>query len=145
MRHLVQQLGNLLLQTLAGLCAYKTVHMVTMDNITMDAVTMDPVAMGDREGSTGYDVMEILQMVIASSGIITNLTVVIVFLNDKKLRRKTPNICIINQVGVFQLFSCFECVDKCDQGSEAWLHSYPESHSTHIFKTDRCLKFIMHI
>ena len=78
--------------------------MVTMDNITMDAVTMDPVAMGDREGSTGYDVMEILQMVIASSGIITNLTVVIVFLNDKKLRRKTPNICIINQVGVFQLF-----------------------------------------
>ena len=78
--------------------------MVTMDNITMDAVTMDPVAMGDREGSTGYDVMEILQMVIASSGIITNLTVVIVFLNDKKLRRKTPNICIINQVGDFQLF-----------------------------------------
>ena len=72
--------------------------MVTMDNITMDAVTMNTVAMGDVEGSTGYDAMEILQIMIASSGIITNLTVVIVFLNDKKLRRKTPNICIINQV-----------------------------------------------
>ena len=78
--------------------------MVTMDNITMDAVTMDTVAMGDGEGSTRYDVTEILQMIIASSGIITNLTVVIVFLNDKKLRRKTPNICIINQVGYFQSF-----------------------------------------
>ena len=78
--------------------------MVTMYNITMDAVTMDTVAMGDVEGSTGYDVMDILQIIIASSGIITNLTVVIVFLNDKKLRRKTPNICIINQVGDFQLF-----------------------------------------
>ena len=78
--------------------------MVTMYNITMDAVTMDTVAMGDVEGSTGYDVMYILQIIIASSGIITNLTVVIVFLNDKKLRRKTPNICIINQVGDFQLF-----------------------------------------
>ena len=75
-----------------------------MDNITTDAVTMDTVAMGDVEGSTGYDVMEILQITITSSGIITNLIVVIVFLNDKKLRRKTPNICIINQVGGFQLF-----------------------------------------
>ena len=55
-----------------------------MENITTDAVTMDTVAMGDVEGSTGYDVMEILQIIIASSGIITNLIVVIVFLNDKK-------------------------------------------------------------
>ena len=59
-----------------------------MYNITMDAVTMDTVAMGDVEGSIGYDVMEILQIIIASSGIITNLIVVIVFLNNKKLRRK---------------------------------------------------------
>ena len=72
--------------------------------VTMDNITMDTFAMGDVEGSTGYDVMEILQIIIASSGIITNLTVVVVFLNDKKLRRKTPNICIINQVGYFEVF-----------------------------------------
>ena len=46
----------------------------------------------------GFDVMKILQLVIASLGIITNLIVVVVFLNHKKLRRKIPNICIINQV-----------------------------------------------
>ena len=35
---------------------------------------------------------------ISSIGIVTNFTVIIVFLNDKKLRKKIPNIFIINQV-----------------------------------------------
>ena len=35
---------------------------------------------------------------ISSIGIVTNFTVIFVFLNDKKLRKKIPNIFIINQV-----------------------------------------------
>ena len=46
------------------------------------------------------DVMMLLQGVIASVGIIANLTVVIVFLNHNELRRKIPNRFIINQVGI---------------------------------------------
>ena len=45
------------------------------------------------------DVVMIVSTVIASVGIVANFTVVIVFLNDKKLRRKIPNIFIIHQVG----------------------------------------------
>ena len=48
--------------------------------------------------SERFDVMKILQLVIASLGITTNLIVVVVFLNHKKLRCKIANICIINQV-----------------------------------------------
>ena len=48
-----------------------------------------------------FDVMMVLQCIIASVGIIANLTVVIVFLNHKGLRRKIPNRFIINQVGIF--------------------------------------------
>ena len=51
-----------------------------------------------KNDSEGFDVIKILQLVIASLGITTNLIVVVVFLNHKKLRRKIPNICIINQV-----------------------------------------------
>ena len=40
----------------------------------------------------------IIQSTIASVGIVANLTVIVVFLNHKKLRRKIPNIFIINQV-----------------------------------------------
>ena len=35
--------------------------------------------------------------------IVANLTVVFVFLNHRKLRRKVPNICIINQVSFISL------------------------------------------
>ena len=45
-----------------------------------------------------FDVMMLLQCIIASVGIIANLTVVTVFLNHKELRRKIPNRFIINQV-----------------------------------------------
>ena len=44
------------------------------------------------------DVMMILSAMIASVGIVANFTVIIVFLNDKKLRKKIPNIFIIHQV-----------------------------------------------
>ena len=43
----------------------------------------------------------IIQSTTASIGIMSNLTVILVFLNHKKLRRKIPNIFIINQVKDF--------------------------------------------
>ena len=46
------------------------------------------------------DVMMILSSTIASLGILSNLTVVIVFMRNKKLRIKIPNIFIINQVSI---------------------------------------------
>ena len=55
-------------------------------------------SIGEVEQDETLSIMAILQSIIASLGIITNLTVVIVFFNHKKLRRKIPNIFIINQV-----------------------------------------------
>ena len=52
---------------------------------------------GETENET--NTMGIIHSAIASVGIVTNLTVIVVFLNHRKLRRKAPNICIINQVG----------------------------------------------
>ena len=60
----------------------------------------------NNEDNTGkINAMKVLQVVIASSGVITNITVVAVFANDRTMRRKIPNICIINQVGIFLHFS----------------------------------------
>ena len=55
--------------------------------------------MENANDSVEFNGMKIIQVIIASMGVITNIIVVIVFLNDRKLRRKIPNICIINQVG----------------------------------------------
>ena len=52
-----------------------------------------------EDDSGNFNGMKIVQISIGTMGIITNAAVVIVFLNDRKLRRKIPNICIINQVG----------------------------------------------
>ena len=46
----------------------------------------------------GIDSMAMVSAAIASVGIIANLTVAVAFLNHQKLRRKIPNIFIINQV-----------------------------------------------
>ena len=45
-----------------------------------------------------YNIMAILRMTIACFGIVSNTTVVVVFLNHQRLRKKIPNIYIINQV-----------------------------------------------
>ena len=51
------------------------------------------------------DVVMVLSTLIASVGIVANFTVIIVFLNDKKLRKKIPNIFIIHQVSfIFTLY-----------------------------------------
>ena len=44
------------------------------------------------------DIMMVLTIIIASVGMIANLTVVVVFSHHQKLRSKIPNIFIINQV-----------------------------------------------
>ena len=51
-----------------------------------------------KDSSQNFDLMEILSIIIASVGITSNFTVIIVFLRDKKLRIKIPNILIIHQV-----------------------------------------------
>ena len=56
---------------------------------------------GIFEENSNFDVMRILQIIISSVGIMANLTVVVVFVNHKQLRRKVPNMFIINQVSYF--------------------------------------------
>ena len=57
-------------------------------------------ATNKKSGSDSVTIgaMKIVQTTITSMGIVTNLIVVVVFLNNRKLRQKIPNICIINQV-----------------------------------------------
>ena len=64
--------------------------MVHDDNVTTNETS--------EEISQNVDVMMILSSTIACVGIVSNLTVVIVFLNHKKLRCKIPNMFIINQL-----------------------------------------------
>ena len=66
------------------------------DDRNITGFTNATVHENDPEKFSG---MKIVILVIACVGVITNVIVVIVFLNDKKMRRKIPNICIINQVG----------------------------------------------
>ena len=53
--------------------------------------------------SNKFNVMMILQMLIASVGIVANCSVVFAFLNHKQLRVKIPNMFIINQVSFLDL------------------------------------------
>ena len=71
-----------------------------MDNLNTTFVnhSENVTSVGEVEKDKSLGIMAILKSIIASLGIITNLTVVIVFFNHKKLRRKIPNIFITNQV-----------------------------------------------
>ena len=62
-----------------------------------------------------FNVMQILQLLIVSVGIIGNLTVIIVFMNHRKLRRKIPNRFIVNQVSQLYITrnSCFAINKYC--------------------------------
>ena len=53
-----------------------------------------------EDGELTSQIIATLQSIIASVGIVANSTVIIVFLNNEKMRRKIPNIFIINQVRV---------------------------------------------
>ena len=54
--------------------------------------------LSSEANSEQFNVMQILQLMIVSVGITANLTVIVVFLNHKELRRKIPNRFIVNQV-----------------------------------------------
>ena len=51
-----------------------------------------------------FDIMEIVQLSIAPVGIIGNLTVIVAFLNHRKLRHKISNRFIVNQVRNYSFF-----------------------------------------
>ena len=75
---------------------------VDLDNRTVDTMTIVSAPNGsidvkNNNGTTKEQSILIVQGSIASLGIVTNLTVIVVFLNHKKLRLKIPNIFIINQ------------------------------------------------
>ena len=55
------------------------------------------VAPGD-EGMDDVDVVVVMSITIASVGILANLNVIVVFLRERKLKKKIPNIFIVNQV-----------------------------------------------
>ena len=70
-------------------------------NTTAMELSLDEII---SDSATNFDVVEIIHLLIATIGIITNLTVVVVFLNNKKLRRKIPNRLIVNQVRIHLRF-----------------------------------------
>ena len=55
----------------------------------------------EEEEDVTTKVITVFHSFIASVGIVGNLTVIIVFLNHQKFRRKIPNIFIINQVSQY--------------------------------------------
>ena len=73
----------------------------------VDVVTSDTTTNSDdsRNNGNSIDVMMLLSTIVASIGIVSNATVVVAFLNHKKLRRKIPIMFIINQVSFLAFIS----------------------------------------
>ena len=71
-----------------------------LDNrtFTIEEVTLNSSLGNSENGTVRAESIRVIQSSVASVGIVANLTVIVVFLNHKKLRRKIPNIFIINQV-----------------------------------------------
>ena len=67
-----------------------------------------------------FDVMMLLQCIIASVGIIANLTVITVFVNHKELRRKFRTgsllirLVLLSQNYLFTIYSYFALVTDCN-------------------------------
>ena len=79
---------------------FQTTETATTRNLTVtDAYGYPP---GTGETSTDY-VMMVVHSIIASIGIVGNLTVIIALSNNEKLRVKVPNMFIINQVCFFDI------------------------------------------
>ena len=62
------------------------------------SVAVNETLSNEKTTSDRFNIMQILQSIIASVGITANLTVIIVFLSHRKLRLKIPNRFIVNQV-----------------------------------------------
>ena len=65
---------------------------MSLINETMENMSHSP----QMDTSDKIDVMMTLHSLIASVGIVANITVVIAFVNHRNIRRKIPNIFIIN-------------------------------------------------
>ena len=74
----------------------------TIDLTSHNAGNINVTSSLKTEFSQSVDIMMALSIAIASVGIISNFVVVIVFLNHRKIRRKIPNMFIINQVSKFK-------------------------------------------
>ena len=74
------------------------INVSTYESAVEDNVTISELLPNSSKQSDHLSATQIIQCAIASVGIVANLTVIIVFLNHKKLRRKVPNIFIIYQV-----------------------------------------------
>ena len=80
-----------------------SVHNVSCFNSTIwncDVILNSSVPIGLIENGDPVNIMTILSTAIASVGIVANMNVVVVFMSQQKLRRKIPNMFIINQVSV---------------------------------------------
>ena len=84
---------------LIKMATYKAIS-VNSDYTTenADATKFNITTENAQNIAESINIMKVLQIIIASLGITTNLIVAVAFLNHKKLRAKIPNICIINQV-----------------------------------------------
>ena len=69
------------------------------ETFTIEVIGRTSTPNHSNNGSTKAPIILTMQSTTASIGIVANFTVIVVFLNHKKLRRKIPNIFIINQVG----------------------------------------------
>ena len=65
---------------------------VLKENTTMVVMSQEP------EEEDNVDFMTIVSAIIASVGVVANLTVVVAFARHKELRQKIPVIFVINQV-----------------------------------------------
>ena len=71
---------------------------VIEDTTFPDNIVINATSSGAAETDGILFTMMVIHSTIASGGIVTNFTVIVVFLNHKILRKKIPNIFIINQV-----------------------------------------------
>ena len=90
------------------------------------SVTINETLSNEKTSSDTFNVMQILQSIIASVGITANLTVIIVFLSHRKLRLKIPNRFIVNQVSKSSKSFCigYNVVQRNVGILHAWLHIF---------------------
>ena len=68
------------------------------ETIVIEGISRTTTPHNSNNDNTKAQTILTIQSTTASLGIVANFTVIVVFLNHKKLRRKIPNIFIINQV-----------------------------------------------
>ena len=89
----------------------------------------------EENTDTRISTMGIVHSIIASVGMVTNLTVIVVFLNHRKLRRKIPNICIINQViFISPLCRQWSSVNNCNNARKIILELIAQIYKTRVQK-----------